>query len=471
MVTDEVEKDRGKWMHAWRRHPLLRVLASTALGVALIVLIAVVLAWGTIVGARTSHRAALHSIYGSVWFQALLGLFALNLACCTLKGASLRLSRLGFLVTHVALLVVCAAAVLTINFGAQGLVQVVEGKSADFYYDPAFLCCADPATGHAADISTVFELRAGIAQEEYAGEVSARSDALDGVSVLVDRYYPDATPFGESTVTLTIPDKEIEQILSATPDPEERIPIEGTDWSVTIEERFYAWKDGHETGGPEQAVNPAVRIVVHRPDDDVKLTLFSRFPGFSMEPGSATAGFSAKYDFLPEAPQMRSWREGDAVVRVVLSDKDGNRAASWIPFFGRREVALGERKLIVEYPKRVPLGFTLALDKFVATSYPRSNIPSAFESHLTVRRSGSDKRPVVVAMNSPGKAHGFLLYQSSYGMDEESGAPYTLLSLSRDPGTPVLYTGFAMLIVGLMLSFYLKPYLRRRRRSTGEAAP
>ena len=445
-----MDEDHSRRRYAWKRHPLFRFFASTPLGIVLIVVISVVLVWGTVLGARTSDRIALHSVYGGLWFQFLLGLLALNLLCCTLRAFPYRLSHLGFLITHLSLFLIYAGAIITINFGAQGVVLIVEGQSTDFYFDPAFVQCTDASSGQAVNVSTSFEKRADLLRERYDGVVNARANGLSGVSVVVDRYYPA----GESTITIAIPEKDVREVIPAIADPEKAVPIGDTAWSVTIEKTFYDWKDGREAGTAERAENPAARIVVHRPGDDEAVTLFAKFPGFSMQPDATPGDFSARYTFVSE----------DSVIRLTLADGEGNRASAWVPYFERREIALGARRFIIEYGGRVPLGFELVLEKFIAKQYPHSSIPAAWESHLTVRNQPGDDWHAAVAMNAPAKIGGFLLYQSSYGTDAETGRPYTVLSLSRDPGTSLLYFGFATLTAGLITTFYVSPWLRRRDR-------
>ncbi len=466
-----MDEDARRRRYAWKRHPVFRFFASTPLAIVLIVVISVVLVWGTVLGARTSLRVALHSVYGGIWFQGLLGLLALNLLCCTLRALPYRLSHLGFLVTHLSLLLVYAGAVLTINFGAQGTVVIVEGRKTDFYFDPAFVQCTDASSGEAINISTTFEKRAALLQERYDGIVHARANGPGGVSVLVDRYYPDASPAGTSTITFTIPEQNVREVVPAIADPDKIVPIGKTGSSVTVERTFYDWKDGREAGTPQDPGNPAAQIVVHRPGGDEALTLFARFPGFSMRPEATAGDFSATYTYVSESPELLGWEAKDSVIRLTLTDEEGNRVSAWVPYFERREVALGARRFVIEYGRRVPLGFELVLDTFIAKHYPRSNIPAAFESHLTVRNQAGGERHAVAAMNAPAKIGGYVLYQSSYGTDTVTGLPYTVLSLSRDPGTALLYVGFATLTAGLIVTFYVSPWLRRRDRKRHKESP
>lgn len=466
-----MNEQAGRRRFAWKRHPAFRFLASTRLTIVLIVLIAGSLVSGSIVDVRASHRVAMRTVYGALWFQVLLGLLALNLVCCALKVIPYRLAHLGFLITHASLLLILAAAILTASFGLQGTVRLLEGESTDYCLDPALLRCIDVTNGRAINVPTTFETRADLLRVRYDGVVDVCAKGLPGVSVIVGRYYPDASPAGRSTVTIAMPEKGIRQVIPAVADPHARVAIEGTDWALTIERTFYDWKDGREAGGPERPDNPAVRVIIHRPSGDVALTLFARFPGFSMQPELGQSGFSVAYEFLPESPQMRGWRAVNQAIRVTLGDDKGNQTAIWLRARERKEVLLGDHDLIFEYPRRVPLGFSLILREFVARQYPRSAIPAAYESHLAVRRAPGEEEQVVVAMNAPARIGGFRVCQSSYGFDPESNRRYTVLSLSRDPGAAVLQVGFAMLIVGLVVSFYLHPHLRRRRRHSNKEQP
>ncbi|MBN1919572.1 MAG: cytochrome c biogenesis protein ResB [Verrucomicrobia bacterium] len=460
---------RGSPRYAWQRSPAFRFAASTPLGIALIVALAVVLVAGTIVDARSGLRIALRTIYGALWFQVLLGALAVNLVCCTLKAMPYRWSHAGFIVTHLSLLLVFAGAILTINFGAQGEVRIVEGGETDFYFDKAAVWCKDPSSGRSVEIPTSFETAADRLKDRFDGMVQARTDAMPGVRVLVDRYYPDASPFGSPVVRVSIPAQGVEAEMPGVTDPETRLRIEDTEYALTIMRLFFDWKDGQETGGPDSALNPAAHVVLHGPDGDSDLVLFARMPGFSMGGQGAPQGVSLVYRYASETPFLRDWRAGDPAIRVCIETDGGHKTTAWIRQYERREIALGGRTIEIEYPKRVPLGAGITLDRFVAKQYPHSGIPAAYESHLTVRQRNGSERTATVAMNAPAKVGGYVVYQSSFGRDAATGRTFTVLSLSRDPGTNVLYVGFAALIAGLIVTFYVSPPLRRREQASRTA--
>ena len=59
---------------------VVRWIGSLSIAVPLLVVIAAVLAWGTIYEARFGTAAVQQTVYRSWWFQTLLGFLAVNLA-------------------------------------------------------------------------------------------------------------------------------------------------------------------------------------------------------------------------------------------------------------------------------------------------------------------------------------------------------------------------------------------------------
>ena len=76
----------------------------------------------------------------------------------------------------------------------------------------------------------------------------------------------------------------------------------------------------------------------------------------------------------------------------------------------------------------------------------------AFRSTITILEAGHPVRERTVAVNAPSSYKHYTFYQSGYNPADPS---WTSLQVVRDPGVPVVYTGFALLIVGLFAVFYL----------------
>lgn len=93
------------------------------------------------------------------------------------------------------------------------------------------------------------------------------------------------------------------------------------------------------------------------------------------------------------------------------------------------------------------LPFSLRLDDFKLVRYPGSHSPSSFESFLTVI-SSDGTRAEHIYMNKVIYEQGYRLYQSSYDADEQG----TVLSVNNDSwGTGITYTGYLLLLAGMLL--------------------
>ena len=108
-----------------------RLLASVQLAVALLVALAAVLAWATILEAQRGREVAQWFVYTSPWFVALLGLLGLNLLAATLARWPWRKRQIGFVVTHAGLLVLLGGAMQTFQSGTEGQVVLREGQRTD----------------------------------------------------------------------------------------------------------------------------------------------------------------------------------------------------------------------------------------------------------------------------------------------------------------------------------------------------
>ncbi|MDH3520333.1 MAG: cytochrome c biogenesis protein CcsA [Myxococcales bacterium] len=102
-------------------------------------------------------------------------------------------------------------------------------------------------------------------------------------------------------------------------------------------------------------------------------------------------------------------------------------------------------------PQTRALPFRIALEEFRLERYPGSNRPAQYASHVQVARPGSELAPraEVISMNRPLDVEGFRLFQSSYQLGQRGGPDTTILTVSYDPGVPIVYISFVLIIVGI----------------------
>lgn len=137
---------------------------------------------------------------------------------------------------------------------------------------------------------------------------------------------------------------------------------------------------------------------------------------------------------------------------VRIRDETGNEASSLVYVRrGEETLALGDRRVAVSLgPIRIPVGYDLHLDDFVLVTYPGSENPASFESHVRIHdpERGVEGRPFRIHMNRPLTYRGFKYFQSSYDSDRKG----TVLSVNNDPGTLPTYIGYTLLTVGFLIT-------------------
>jgi cytochrome c biogenesis protein ResB len=111
-----------------------RFFASVKLTIVLLAALAAAMAYGTTIETRLSNGAARILVYHAWWFDTLIALLALNLIGCTLRRAPYKPHQAGWIVTHIALLIIMTGAVITHRFGMQGQMIVPEGEAERVFH-------------------------------------------------------------------------------------------------------------------------------------------------------------------------------------------------------------------------------------------------------------------------------------------------------------------------------------------------
>ena len=88
----------------------------------------------------------------------------------------------------------------------------------------------------------------------------------------------------------------------------------------------------------------------------------------------------------------------------------------------------------------------------------------AFRSTVEVIEKGAVVSTRTIAVNSPFSWGGFTFYQTSYNPDDLT---WSALQVVRDPGVPVVYAGFILMMAGLTMVFCVGPWLGGQRKMTG----
>ena len=119
-----------------------------------------------------------------------------------------------------------------------------------------------------------------------------------------------------------------------------------------------------------------------------------------------------------------------------------------------RPAQAGEQPQVV-----AKLPFAVRLDAFEIDYYQGTRRPAQFRSRVTVQ-DGQAERAAVIEMNHPLEHGGYTFFQSSYVEGPERDQ--TLLSVSKDPGEPVVFLGYYGLVAGMIVVLLTRIGERRR---------
>ena len=163
--------------------------------------------------------------------------------------------------------------------------------------------------------------------------------------------------------------------------------------------------------------------------------------------------------FYPRARiTQRVTNRSDEIKAEVLHlvAREGNETAeAWVGLRGTVQLAVGKEPLTVDYrPDQRELPFTVKLLDFRKTDYPGTQMAAAFESDVQLTDA---QRGIIlmrtIRMNHPLRYRGYSLYQSSY---VPGAVETTILSVRNDPGTPLVYAGFLIVIAGVVTMFLFR---------------
>jgi cytochrome c biogenesis protein ResB len=108
---------------------------------------------------------------------------------------------------------------------------------------------------------------------------------------------------------------------------------------------------------------------------------------------------------------------------------------------------------------KVPLRFRY-LPSTPADAHPPQQVKE-YRSQVQILREGSVVQEKSIKVNLPLSYGGYTLYQFSY---DPRDLAFTSLQIVRDPGVAVVYAGFALMMAGLTVVFWLAPSMETAAR-------
>jgi len=113
----------------------LRAIGSLWYAAVILLLLLVAMACATVYESRTGTEQALADFYRAWWFAGLLGLLGVNLLAALVVRYPFTRKQIGFVLTHLSIVVTLVGALITQQFGVEGQVGVVEGQTVREFTD------------------------------------------------------------------------------------------------------------------------------------------------------------------------------------------------------------------------------------------------------------------------------------------------------------------------------------------------
>ncbi len=113
----------------WNQNIFFRYISSVKLAVPVIVALIIAVSVGTVFESMHNAEYAKIALYNAPWFDALLALLGLNVFASMLSRYPWKFYQLGFVMTHIGIIIVLIGSWMTKIYGIDGSLQFEEGQS------------------------------------------------------------------------------------------------------------------------------------------------------------------------------------------------------------------------------------------------------------------------------------------------------------------------------------------------------
>ncbi|MCD6288248.1 MAG: cytochrome c biogenesis protein ResB [Candidatus Hydrogenedentes bacterium] len=409
------------------------------------------------VGTVFEHTA----MYQSWWFLTLLSLLLVNIVSCVVSKIKWLMKRPGMMLVHTSAIFIAVGALIGSVWGVKGFLWLDEGQKSSVFV-------ANPRSDNPTEMPLGFSI--GLDDfifERYNSDpdptILLRENGHKDIERVPGKEGTSRKVFGGAytvEVLRIVPDFKMEQ---SSTDVTATIELTEPDSSRTVR---VAAKEGHtETifdgkykvevlrvipdfrmdldsrkivSASDSYNNPAVQIKLTQGDQEETRWLFSMYPGvhmsanklpietkFIVEPGEAAS----------TGPEIVSGSDRfdnpAALIKIVQGDKEETR---WL-FALHPNVHTKADQMPIEAQFHVNQG----------------GPPKDYKSVLYIEKNGRRVAEKTIEVNHPLKYDGFTFYQSSY---DQQTLTRTGLEVVKDPGVIVVYIGFAMLCIGMVIDLY-----------------
>lgn len=442
----------------------------------MLLILAVLLATGTIVESCYSTAVAKRFVYGTWWFGGFLVLLAVNLFCSAFSRFPWKKHQTGFVITHLGIIIVLAGSFMTQQLGQDGQIALKEGDEGHVFQEEKPNLFYQVNDGPISAIPASFPFRSP--SPDHPLMVHMGNDAL----LMVDQFYLNAQRMirgrnadkgekGFPAVRVALDSSFVheDQWLFLGCNGNDRLDLGPA--SVFFEKEA-DWKRDLDKGAgdvPENAL-----AVLLAPDGSLKYQ--TRFHGkfdpsqtLTVDQSYATGWMDMQFqvperlsDALPQEtyqPQPFPYQKDPQPALHYEVLKDAVTKEGWLGYQSSPvsfTLSEGQTFSIAYGPKQIDLPFMLHLVKFKVGFDPGTEKAASYASDVFYLDPVKGlQTPAHISMNEPLHFMGYTVYQASYEA-EPDGKYVSVFSVGRDPGIWLKYGGAIVLVLGIIFMFWFK---------------
>lgn len=444
----------------------LNIVTSTRFAGIYLLLFAIAIGVATFIENDFGTSSAQDIIFRSWWFELLLVLFGITIAVNVWRFKMVKQKKWATICFHLSILIILFGATLTRYFGTEGMMHIREGETSNKY------------------LSTENYLKFNVLQDGK----SYSFDEPVYFSTLGSNNFKNSYQIGKNLIEVTLDDFIPNPKEMATEDPQgvpiikvviagqagreefyvkqgDKVSINGVNFNFNDEFLPDAFNIGVKGDSLYFMVNQSVSQMVMATQTldslvgGVAHTLRLRSMYNVGGSGFVVGEFLQKGKVEVQSGDAKIKNESAVGLNlsVAVNGKTqktivtGHRAEEGQPKvldFGTMQMAISYGAKIKELP------FSIKCNDFILEKYPGTENPSSYASEITlIDPRNAINRDQRIFMNNILEHDGYRFFQSSFDQDELG----TYLSVNHDYwGSLFSYIGYALLTIGLVLSFFMK---------------
>lgn len=444
---------------------LLGLFSTSAAGLYMI-LFAVAIGVATFIENDFGTSAAQKVIFTAKWFELLLVFFCISLVVNIFRFRMVPQKKWALLIFHAAMIIIIIGAGVTRYFGSEGMMGIREGSASNSFLSRETYLNFQVQLGGRTFTFREPVLFASLGKNEFEKSYLLGNQEL---KVQVTDFMPNPTEVMEDDEN-GLPTLKV--VIAGMQGREEFLVQQGDKANI--------YGTNFNFGNPElpqafniKLVNDSLYFLASVPFTQMVMATQTQdtLPPGNWHPLRLRSMYSDgmhSFVFGAYSPHARALVKsadrkmasnsvggveliltfGDEQRKLFVTGSQGVEGTPRLAQFANSSVA------VAYGAKRVTLPFSIKLNDFIMERYPGTDNASSYASEVTLMDQRKNlERDQRIYMNHILDYDGYRFFQSSYDQDELG----TYLSVNYDaPGTWISYIGYALLTIGMLMTFFSK---------------